>query len=101
MNPVYCCINAYKTENGCVFAKCTNCHNKAHMKVQDRRRKGPSRKKDVDKDKEQCDHLNLNAIPDSLYFKRQYLVTCETDETPIYIQCVACRAYFTNNKKDV
>ena len=99
MNPVYCCINAYKTENGCVFAKCTNCHNKAHMKVQDRRRKGPSRKKDVDKDKEQCDHLNLNAMADSLYFKRQYLVTCETYETPIPIQCVACRGYFTNNKK--
>ena len=98
MNPVYCCVNALKTEHECVFAVCSNCHNKESMEGQDRKRKNASRKQDVDKAKETCDHLNLDAMTDSLYFVKSYLLSCEANGTTVPIQCSTCHRYFTNKK---
>jgi len=92
MAPLYCCVNAFKPTESCVYTLCSSCH------LENEKGKGRSsrRGKDVDKDKNMCDHNNLQVVTDTLYFNESYLMTCVQNDDKMPLKCSKCRGFFRN-----
>ena len=68
LNPLHICKNALRTDKDCVHVVCWVC-NAIMDKRQERTRK---RLRDTDREKEMCDHLNLEVYTDDRYLSDTY-----------------------------
>ena len=57
--------------------------------------------RDTDREKEMCDHLNLDVITDERYLNDTYRNGCITNGFKVPEQCSICYCYITNNTKKV
>ena len=74
------------------------CHAGMDVKRQERIRE---RGRDADRDKEMCDHHNLEVMSDERYLNEKYLNSCIDVDLKVPVQCSLCYCYITNVSKKV
>ena len=93
MAPIYCCALAFKPDHRCVYVVCSPCYSKIRKPRLDQGRRSSRRGRDVDKDKNQCDHKNLDVFADTKYFEQSYLNTCSANEDSLPQKCANCNNF--------
>ena len=97
LNPLHICKNALRTDKDCVYAVCWVCN--AEMSTKQERSR--ERVRDTDREKEMCDHLNLELLTDERYLSDTYRNGCIGYGHKVPVQCSICSCYITNNTKNM
>ena len=104
-SPVWHCHNAFKLDQKCCYALCSKCYMMLEERKQETRKRTSnintrtSNKRarcavDKDKNKQLCDHHNLQAQTDIKYFEPNYLERLADEDTPkthYPFSCVECK----------
>ena len=100
LKPLHTCRNAFKNDKECAYAVCWMCHAEMDGR-RERQERNRERVRDTDREKEMCDHHNLEMVYDEKYLDDKYRQNCLYNGLKVPMQCSLCYCYITNNSKKV